>query len=172
MSHRLGRVLFLRMECSSGQSAQRRKRSTNTEKVKQKWLTLRLECLLLSFARTASKLSATAARRKKSSSLSGLESVVVHWTPFYLSGRRKIEAPAFEFTWRKRPVDSHTGDGKHRVVCRCGRPSANPVAGCHNQELQSLVWQPLKEADVAWWGRSENIGRTWDRHAAGSTNTG
>ena len=51
------------------QSAQTSKRSTETERVKQKWRTLRFECLLLSFAFIAKKkkkksnLNATAARR-------------------------------------------------------------------------------------------------------------
>ena len=45
-SHCSEHVLFLRVESSLGQSAQRWKRLTDAVKVKQKCLTLRFECLL------------------------------------------------------------------------------------------------------------------------------
>ena len=91
-----------------------------------------------------SKLGATAATRYKSSSLSARTlSQSSYRIPFYLSGRSKVEALAFELTWRKQLVKCHTGDGKHYVACRCGTPAANPVAGCHNQGLQSVLWQLL-----------------------------
>ena len=72
-------------------------------------------------------------------------------TPFYLFGQSKIKASAFELTWRKHNVECHAGDGKHRVTCRCGTPAANPIAGCHSQGLQSLVWQLL---NITLWSGS------------------
>ena len=47
-------------------------------------------------------------------------------------------------TWRKHPVECHAGDGKHCVACQCGMPAPNPIAGCHNQGLQNLMWQLLQ----------------------------
>ena len=62
---------------------------------------------------------------------------------FDLSGRNKIEASAFEFTSSKHPDEGRAGNGKLCVACRCGTPAASSIAACHNQGLQSLVWQPL-----------------------------
>ena len=78
----LEHVLLLRMESSPGQSAQRRKRSTDTGKVKQNWRALRFECLLLSFAFIAQNKCDDSAKKNnnnknKSSSLSELESVII-----------------------------------------------------------------------------------------------
>ena len=63
-------------------------------------------------------------------------------TPFYLSGRSKIEASAFELTWRKHPVEYHAGGGKHRVACRCGTPAANL--------MRSLVTSIFLYASKSW----------------------
>ena len=49
-------------------------------------------------------------------------------TPLYQSGRSKIEASAFELTWRQYPVERHAGDGKHRAACRC--QYARRESGC------------------------------------------
>ena len=75
-------VLLLRVESSPGPSAQRRKRSTDTGKVKQNWRALRFDCLLLSFAVIAQNKCDDSEKnnnnnKNKLSSLSELESVII-----------------------------------------------------------------------------------------------
>ena len=81
----LEHTLFLWVESSPGQSAHRQKSSTDTEKVKQKWRTLRFECFLLSFAAIAQRQNyATAARRNKCSSLLEPESIIIQETIHFI----------------------------------------------------------------------------------------
>ena len=118
-------ILLLQVESSPGQSTQRSKRLTETKRVKQKWWTLQLKCLLLSFA----------SRRNTSHAHSHSLSPSSTRTSFYLSRWNNIEASAFHLTWRKHMVEC---DARH-VACQCNMPATNLITNCHNQGLQSLV---------------------------------
>ena len=70
-------------------------------------------------------------------------------TSFYLSRQKKMEAMLFFLNWRVHiRSSSKAGDGKQHVACQGGAPAVKakawPTTGCHNQGLQSLVWQETK----------------------------
>ena len=120
------------------------KKVTDTEKVKQKWRTLRFGCFLFCLPLFCKDQAKCDGSEEKQVILAFGARVRHTGHHFYLSERRNIEEAAFDLTWRKHLVQYQAGDGKHRVTCRCGTPAANPIAGCHKQGLRSLACQIFK----------------------------
>lgn len=94
------------------QTAQRRKRSTDTAKVKQKERTLRFECLLLSFVFIATPNSVRRQQREiihHCSRRLNRSSYRARFFFFFFWGEARSKRHRLELTWSKHPVECKRG---------------------------------------------------------------
>ena len=143
--HSLEHVPFLQMESSLDQTAQRWKRSTDTEKVKQNGGLFDSNVFFLHLP-LLNKVQTKCDGSKEKQVILALRAWVHHHTGHHYIDPGKLRSKHRLLSWPSvyiRPSTSW-GNGNHRVACWCSMPALNPAACCRNLGLQSLVLQLLK----------------------------